>query len=344
MAESTSMWTRIRTHHLFWPLVALGLIMLFNLFFTPGFFKLEIKDGHLFGSLIDILNRGAPLMLMAIGMTMVIATAGVDLSVGAVIAICAAVAASLIGNETDVTRTSLPLVIIITLGAAILCGIWNGLLVSRGNIQPMVATLVLMVAGRGIAQLITDGQILTIYYSPYFYIGAGYLFGLPFSLYIVAAVFLFAWLLSKRTAIGLFVESVGTNDSSSFYSGINEKNIKLFVYMFCAFCAGIAGLIISSNIKSADANNAGLLAELDAILSVVIGGTLMSGGRFYLGGSLIGAIIVQSMTTTIYAFGVPAEVAYVVKALVVLAVVLLYSELVKVALDRLFEQKGAQAS
>ncbi|MEA3337209.1 MAG: ABC transporter permease [Chloroflexota bacterium] len=342
MVDSTSMWTRIRSHHLFWPLMALALIMLFNLIFTPGFFKLEIKDGHLFGSLIDILNRGAPLMLLAIGMTMVIATAGVDLSVGAVIAICAAVAARLIGNETGITATPLILVILISLGVAILCGIWNGLLVSRGNIQPMVATLVLMVAGRGIAQLITDGQILTIYYEPYYFIGGGYLFGLPFSLYIVAGVFLFAWLLSKRTAIGLFVESVGTNDSSSFYSGISEKNIKLFVYVFCALCAGIAGLVISSNIKSADANNAGLLAELDAILAVVIGGTLMSGGRFYLGGSVIGAIIVQSMTTTIYALGVPAEVAYVVKALVVLVVVLLYSEMVKVAMDRIFTRKETQ--
>ncbi len=344
MVESSSLGTRIRTHHLFWPLVALALIMLFNLFFTPGFFRLEIKDGHLFGSLIDILNRGAPLMLLAIGMTMVIATAGVDLSVGAVIAICAAVAASLIGNETGATQIPLPVVILITLVVAILCGVWNGLLVSRGNIQPMVATLVLMVAGRGIAQLITNGQILTVYYQPYFFIGGGYLLGLPFSLYIVAAVFLFAWLLSKRTAIGLFVESVGTNDSSSFYSGINEKNVKLFVYVFCALSAGIAGLIISSNIKSADANNAGMLAELDAILAVVIGGTLMSGGRFYLGGSLIGALLVQSMTTTIYAFGVPAEITFVVKALVVLAVVVLYSEPVKVAMDKLFAQKEAKAS
>jgi simple sugar transport system permease protein len=161
-------------------------------------------------------------------------------------------------------------------------------------------------------------------------------------LFIVAAVFFVAWFISKRTAIGLFVESVGTNASSSSYSGINEKNVKLFVYVFCAVCAGIAGLIISSNIKSADANNAGLLTELYAILAVVIGGTLMSGGRFYLWGSLIGAIIVQSMTTSIYAFGVPAETAYVVTALVVLAVVLLYSDMMKVFMDRIFERKGTK--
>jgi len=206
----------------------------------------------------------------------------------------------------------------------------------------MVATLVLMVAGRGIAQLITNGQIITVYYSPYFYIGGGYLLGLPFALFIVAAVFLFAWFITRKTAVGLFVEAVGTNASSSFYSGINEKNVKLLAYTFCGLCAGIAGLLISSNVKSADANNAGLWSELDAILAVVIGGTLMSGGRFSLVGSILGALIIQSMTTTIYAFGVPPEVVLVVKAVVVLAVVLLYSELVKISVDKLFERKGVQ--
>ncbi|HQY91766.1 MAG: ABC transporter permease [Caldilinea sp.] len=343
MTAQASWWERLRHSGLFWPLVALALVMLFNLLFTPNFFRLEIKDGHLFGSLVDVLNRGAPLMLMAIGLTAVIATAGVDLSVGAVAAICAAMATRLVGNVTDVTSTPLPLVIVIALGLAILCGIWNGLLVSRANIQPMVATLVLMVAGRGIAQLITDGQIITVYYPPFFYFGAGYLLGLPFTLFIVATVFLFAWWMTRRTAIGLFVESVGTNASSSFYSGINEKNIKLLAYVFCSFCAGIAGIIISSNVKSADANNVGLFMELDAILAVVIGGTLMSGGRFSLAGSVLGALLIQSVTTTIYAFGVPPEVVLVVKSLVVLFVVLLYSEPVKLALDKLAQRKGVRA-
>lgn len=343
MTSQASWWERLRNSSLFWPLVALALVMGFNLLFTPNFFRLEVKDGHLFGSLVDVLNRGAPLMLMAIGMTAVIATAGVDLSVGAVAAICAAVATRLVGNVTDVTSTPLSLVIIITLGVAILCGLWNGLLVSRANIQPMVATLVLMVAGRGIAQLITDGQIITVYYPPFFYFGAGYLLGLPFTLFIVSAVFLFAWLITRRTAIGLFVESVGTNASSSYFSGVNEKNIKLVAYIFCSFCAGIAGIIISSNVKSADANNVGLFMELDAILAVVIGGTLMSGGRFSLAGSVLGALLIQSVTTTIYAFGVPPEVVLVVKSLVVLFVVLLYSEPMKLALDKLARRKGVQA-
>jgi simple sugar transport system permease protein len=203
--------------------------------------------------------------------------------------------------------------------------------------------LVLMVAGRGIAQLITGGQIITVYFTPYFFIGNGYLAGVPFTLFIVAAVFLIAWLLTRKTAVGMFVESVGINARSSFYSGISEKNIKLLVYTVSGLCAGVAGLIISSNIKSADANNAGLGFELDAILAVVIGGTLMSGGRFSLLASIIGALVIQSMTTTMYAIGVPAMAAQAVKALVVLAVILLYSQQVRDGLSGLMERKGARS-
>lgn len=353
MNHSRFSWHRLRDSQLFWPLLALGLIMLFNLFFTPGFYNIEIKDGRLSGFLIDILNRGSILMLLSIGMTMVIATGGVDLSVGAVVAISAATATvlinpalarQLISSEElikDVTYTPLWLCILAALLVSTACGFWNGLLISRGKIQPMVATLVLMVAGRGIAQLITNGQIITVYYSRYFFIGNGYVLGLPFPLFIVAFVFLLTWLLARRTAFGLFVESVGINGRSSYLSGISEKNIKLIVYTICGFCAGVAGLIYSSNVKSADANNAGLNLELDAILAVVIGGTLMTGGRFSLFASIIGALIIQSTTTTMYALGVPAMAASTIKALVVLIVILLYSDQTKLVLGRLFERKAS---
>ena len=187
--------------------------------------------------------------------------------------------------------------------------------------------------------LITGGQIITVYYTPYFFVGNGYLAGVPFTLFIVAAVGLFAWLMTRKTAVGMFVESIGINVKSSFYSGIDEKNIKLLVYTFSGICAGIAGLIVSSNIKSADANNAGLGFELDAILAVVIGGTLMTGGRFSLMASVIGALVIQSMTTTMYAIGVPAMAAQAVKAVVVMVVILLYSEQFRTVLNRLFSTK-----
>jgi ribose/xylose/arabinose/galactoside ABC-type transport system permease subunit len=215
-------------------------------------------------------------------------------------------------------------------------------LVSRGKIQPMVATLILMVAGRGIAQLITNGQIMTIYYTPYFYFGNGFILGLPVSIYIVAVVFLIAWVLVRKTSIGLFIEAVGTNAKATYYSGISEKNVKLFAYTFCGFCAAIAGLILSSYVHSADGNNNGLNYELDAILAVVIGGTLMSGGRFSLLSSVIGALIIWTFTITMYTFGVPANALLAGRAVLVLVVILLYSDYARRILNKILERKGSQ--
>jgi simple sugar transport system permease protein len=318
----------------FSALIVLALLLLFNLFFTKNFFVITIHDGHLFGTLIDILNRGAPLMLLSMGMTLVIAsTGGTDLSVGAIIAITAAMVSRLIGGnlvmvdgvQTYITETPLFLAIIISLAVAMALGLWNGVLVTYGKIQPIVATLVLMVAGRGIAQLITSGQIITIYYGPFFFVGGGWLFGLPFAIFIAAFVFLIAQVFTRKTSLGLFIATVGGNTNASRYAGINEKAVKLFAFVFSGFCAGVAGLIICSNVKSADANNAGLNTELDAILAAVIGGTNMAGGKFSLIGSLVGALLIQTLTTTIYAFGVPPEVSLVVKALVVVLVCFLQS-------------------
>jgi ribose/xylose/arabinose/galactoside ABC-type transport system permease subunit len=354
MKNNVPLLKRIRENRLFWPIVALALILVIDAIFAPGFFKIGILDGHLYGNLIDVFNNSAPLMLVAIGMTLVIATGGVDLSVGAVIAISAAMGAvlinpalgnKLISNEIltkDATNTPLWLIILADLAAGTLCGLWNGFLVSRGKIQPMVATLILMVAGRGIAQLITNGQIMTIYYTPYFYFGNGFILGLPVSIYIVAVVFLFAWVLVRKTSIGLFIESVGVNAKATYYSGISEKNIKLFVYTFCGFCAAIAGLILSSYVHSADGNNNGLNYELDAILAVVIGGTLMTGGRFSLFASVLGALIIWTFTITMYTFGVPANALLAGRAVLVLVVILLYSDYARRFLNKFLDRKGPQ--
>ncbi len=350
---------KFRESRLFWPLVAWILILIFNAIVEPGFFKLGIIEDpiygrHLYGNLIDVFKNGTPLILVAIGMTLVIATGGVDLSVGAVIAISAAMGAVLInpalGNQLitndiltkNATNTPLPLIILADLAAGTLCGLWNGFLVSRARIQPMVATLILMVAGRGIAQLITNGQIMTIYYTPYFWFGNGYILGLPASIYIVALVFLLAWWLVRKTSIGLFIESVGINSKSSYYSGINEKNVKLLAYTFCGFCGAIAGLILSSYVHSADGNNNGLNYELDAILAVVMGGTLMTGGRFSMFASVIGAVVIWTFTVTVYSLGVPANALLAAKAVLVMVVILLYSDYTRRFINRLFERRGSQ--
>lgn len=298
------------------PLAALALLLAVALFSVPGFFHLEIKDGHFYGSLIDILNRAAPLMLAALGMTLVIATRGIDVSVGAVVSISGTVAAVLVAAQQG-----LFVALAAAMGAALLCGVWNGLLVAALGLQPIIATLILMVAGRGLAQLFTDGQIVTVYEpASFFFLGSGHLLGLPFSLFVVAAMFGLTSLLMRRTALGLFIQTVGINPVAARLAGVRTAALIFFAYVFCSACAGLSGLMIASNIKSADANNAGLLLELDAILAVTLGGGQLTGGKFSLAGSLIGALIIQTLTYTIYALGVPPQVTMVVKAVVVFAV------------------------
>lgn len=324
---------RLSAHPLFWPLLTLSLLLAANGLVNPGFLSLEWRDGHLYGNLIDILNRAAPLILVSMGMTLVIAVRGLDISVGAVLAIAAAVAAWMVGGElvvengvaTSVSRFPMALALAAALGTAALCGLWNGLLVVKVGMQPIIATLILMVAGRGIAQLITGGQIITVYYPPYFFLGNGYLFGLPFALLLAAAVYALVQLALTRTALGLFIRAIGVNPMAAYVAGVRAKAISIGLYVFCGFTAGLAGLIVSSNVKSADANNAGQLLELDAILAVTLGGTLLTGGRFSLAGSVVGALIIQTLSATIYSIGIPPQVNMVVKAALVFAVMLLQS-------------------
>jgi simple sugar transport system permease protein len=307
-------------HPLLRPACALLILLALDAILVPGFFRMEIKDGHLYGAVVDILNRAAPLMLAALGMTLVIATRGIDISVGAVVALSGTVAAMLVGGAAADAPMLMAKALAASFAVALLCGLWNGVLVAGIKLQPIVATLILMVAGRGLAQLLTDGQIVTVYHQPFFFLGSGYLAGLPFSLIVVAAVFAVTMLLMKKTALGLFIQAVGINPVAARLAGLRTASLIVFVYVFCSACAGLAGMLITSNIKSADANNAGLLLELDAILAVTLGGTSLAGGKFSLAGSMIGALIIQTLTYTIYSLGVPPEVNMVVKAIVVFVV------------------------
>ena len=306
---------------------ALLLLLLFNLIFTPSFFSIAIKDDHFYGALIDILKRSAPLMFMTLGMTLVVATGSTDISVGSVAAISGAVVASLIGGDFSYVAGSasashfpLPVAYAGALFVATLCGIWNGFLVSKLKIQALIATLMLQVAGRGIAQLITKGFIITVYYKPFFEFGSGYLFGFPISTYVVVAVTLVTIVFTKKTSFGLFLEAAGSNRSSSHYAGIRVQSVIWIAFAVSGFMAGLAGILICSEVKSSDANNTGLNYELDAILATVLGGNSLKGGRFSIPGSIIGALLVQTLTTTIYSKGVPAQTILVVKAVVVIIV------------------------
>ncbi len=311
---------------LLWPGVALGLLLLYNFIWTEGFFRLEWLEGHLFGSTIDVLKNGSLVMLLSLGMTLVIATGGVDLSVGAVMAISGAVAAGLIEQG----GLPLPAVLAAALGAGLLAGMFSGVLVAFLRVQPLVATLVLMVAGRGVAMLITEGRRITIQpaypsYEQFVYIGNGFLLYLPLAVTIVVVAAAGTLLLTRKTAMGLFVEAVGDNDVASRYAGINASAVKFAVYSLSGLFAAVAGLIYTSNIRTADPSKTGLFLELDAIMSVVIGGTALTGGRFYLLGSLAGALLIQTLTTTMLMHGLSTDQALVPKAIMVVAVCLLQS-------------------
>ncbi|MCB4767543.1 ABC transporter permease [Ancylobacter sp. Lp-2] len=299
--------------------VALLVILAINWVVSPQFFDIRLQDGRLFGSLIDVLNRGAPVAILSLGMVLVIAMRGIDLSVGAVMAICGAIAASLADSYP------LPVVLAAALGAGLACGLWNGFLVAVLGIQPIVATLILMVAGRGIAQLITEGRIVTFTSPELAFLGGGSVLGLPTPIVITLALLALTLLIVRGTALGLLIEATGGNARAAALAGVGTRLITLAVYAWCGLCAAIAGIVAAADILGADANNAGLWLELDAILAVVIGGTSLFGGRFSLVLAVVGALIIQAMNTGILLSGFPPETNLVVKAVVVLAVLLAQS-------------------
>lgn len=329
----------------FRPLLSLVLILLVCGIVSGGdFFKITIVDGHFYGRLIDILRNGSKYVVLALGMTMVLATGGTDISVGSIMAISGALACSIVDERILLgLGGNVFAAVAIALAAGALCGAWNGFLVAKLKVQPIVATMILMTAGRGIAQLIADGKIVTITSDAYYYISGGYILGLPFPLYIALAVLVVALVITKRTAFGLAVESIGINSESSRLAGIKVERNLWMIYIFCGVCAALAGLIESAGIKGADCNNCGLMIEMDGILAVAIGGTSLSGGRFSLLSSVLGALVVQTITTMILAFGIAPEVIKVFKALIVIVICLAQSPAFMAKIKGLFGKKKVVA-
>lgn len=301
-------------------LIALALILLAITIIAPGFLNLTWRGGRIYGSLIDILVRAAPVALLAIGMTLVIATKGIDLSVGAVMAICGAAAATMVVDGQPLALI-LPAVLLIGL----VCGLWNGVLVAFLDIQPIIATLILMVAGRGIAQLITEGAILTFNAPSFSFLGSGAVLGVPMPVLIWLGLGLVTGLVVRRTALGLLIESVGINRRAATLMGIRARFLLIAVYVVSGLCAAMAGMIVTADIRGADANNAGLWLELDAILAVVIGGTALSGGRFSITASLLGALIIQAVNTGTLISGWPPQFNLIIKAVIIILILTLQS-------------------
>ncbi len=317
-------WTeRLKNNHALWPLLALAVILIVDGFISPNFYEIRIVEGRLFGNVIDILYRATPTALIALGMAVVIGTKGIDLSVGSIIAISGAVIAWRI-HAGD----SHFLILLMALAAAAVCGMWNGLLVAGLGIQPIIATLILMVAGRGI------GMLINLFYGgtdPSFEsallqgLSTGHIWLIPTRIILFIGIFVALWLVLRKTALGLFIESVGGNAAASNLAGVNAKLITFFAYVLCGLLAGWAGVIMTADTHTSDPVSVAMYSELDAILAVVIGGGSLAGGRIYLAMTVVGALVIQALTTSILISGLPPEYNLIIKAFVVLFVLLLQS-------------------
>ena len=247
--------TKMVKHRLFWPVIALLALILINTISRPSFLSITVREGQLYGSLIDILRNSAPLMLVALGMTLVIATRGIDLSVGAIMAVAGAVALTIIDGSGDPGNLGVVLAAIAAAaGVAMLLGVWNGFLVAVLGIQPIIATLVLMLAGRGVALLFTDGFITTVTSPPYKFMSQGYWAGLPFALYVSIAAIIIVTLIERRTALGMLTEAVGINPEAARLAGVRSRGIIWGAYIASGLLAGFAGVLSSANTMAADAN------------------------------------------------------------------------------------------
>ncbi|WP_065571965.1 ABC transporter permease [Microbacterium oleivorans] len=317
---------RFLAHRLVWPITALLVLVIVNTIARPSFISITVQNGQLYGPLLDILRNSAPLMLVALGMTLVIATRGIDLSVGAIMAVSGAVALTYISASPAPEDLSTVLVAIaLAVFVALLLGVWNGFLVAVVGVQPIIATLVLMLAGRGVALLITGGFITTITSAPYRFMAQGYLVGLPFAFYVSVIAIVIVAVLQRRTALGVLTEAVGINPEASRLAGVRSRGIIWGAYAASGLLAGFAGILYSSNIMAADANAAGLYIELDAILAVVLGGTSLMGGKFTIAGTVVGVFTIQTLKSTITFLGVPPAVSPLFLAIVVVIVVLVQS-------------------
>lgn len=295
--------------------VALAAILLFNAAFTPNFLQSQ--------TLFVNISQVATIAIVAMGMTLVIATGGIDLSVGAVMALSGALAPLIFLSDWGAANPTLGLfaAISVPLIAALACGLFNGVMVSVLRVQPIIATLILFISGRGIAQVLTNGNLQTFSNRQFSYLGTGKVLGLPFQGWLAIGIAVVLFAVMARTAFGRYVLAVGGNEKAASLSGGPVRRVKISVYMICAGLSGLAGLIVVAINSASDAARNGQLMELDAIAAAVVGGALLQGGKAPIFGAILGAVIIQLVKYTLLANGVDDEVALIAKAIIILAAV-----------------------
>ncbi len=336
-------------NQIFIPVAALLLLILFNLTVDPGFFKVTMGhnsngDPVLSGNLITILNNASELVILAIGMTLVTAASGgQDISVGANIAIAGSVMLRVLCGDQGARPETMqaPILVAFLAGAvaAMIFGAFNGALVAYFKIQPMVATLILYTAGRSIAAWINDNQLPIISDVSFAYFG-NFIPGIPIPtpVFIAAACVIVIMLVLKFTTLGLYSQAVGINSSSSRLNGINPAFVKFLTYVILGLCVAVAALIKVSRISSINYSVIAKDIEMDAILAVALGGNALSGGKFNMWGSILGAYVIQFLTTTLYKFNVASDALPAYKAVVVILLVVMSAPAVRDKLSKLWKQ------
>ena len=296
-------------------LAALAVIVIFNAAITPNFLQLQ--------TLFVNASQVAPIAIVAMGMTLVIATGGIDLSVGAVMALAGALAPLIFLSDPLAAHPAagVALAVAVPLIVAAACGLFNGALVAFLGVQPIIATLILFISGRGVAQVLTNGNLQTFNNPAFASIGTGRLLGLPVQGWLALAIAGALWWGVTRTVWGRYLLAIGGNERAAYLSGGPVARVKIAAYVICGTLAGLAGLISVAINSASDAARNGNLMELDAIAAAVVGGALLQGGRAPIFGAVLGAVIIQLIRYTLLANGVADEVALIAKAIIILAAV-----------------------
>lgn len=333
------------SRQIFIPLLALFLLALFNLIMDPSFYRITFgynSSGYpvLSGNLINILDSGSELAILAIGMTLVTATSrGQDISVGAAIAISGSVLLRVLcGTNTRPDTLQAPIIVafLVSCVVAMLFGAFNGVLVAYFKIQPMVATLILFTAGRSIAAWINNNE-LPIVNDSTFSIFGGFIPGIPIPtpFFIAVICMIIIALVLRFTNLGLYAKAVGINESSSRLNGLNPEFIKFITYVILGLCVAVAALIKVSRFSTINYSVIAKDIEMDAILAVALGGNSLGGGKFNMSASIIGAYVIQFLTTTLYKYKVQSDALPAYKAVVVILLVVMSAPVVKDYLSKL---------
>src|SRR3954470_9907885 len=296
-------WTREHGVYL-----ALVLLILYNAVATANFLTVDTVQ--------LLFSQVPPVIIVSLGMALVIGTGGVDLSVGSIMAIASAVLAKFVVGGTPIGVAMLAAV-----AAGLLVGIFNGLVVAIARVQPIVATLGVLVAGRGIALVITGGALVELFVPFFKTIRLGKFLGIPYVMIVAALLAVAVAFLVRRTAFGYRLLAIGGNRRASVLAGLPVKRTLIGVYALSGTLAAVAGVIATARLRASDPSFIGLLFELSAITAVVVGGTALSGGRVRILGTVAGAVLIQLLQTTLVSHNAPDSVARMVEAVIIIAAV-----------------------